>query len=401
MGGGGSSETSSSSTTEGTMGFAQLIHPEYGYFAAQAQEQAADAAAKVAQTQITNAMASMQQQFSSATKTLQPYTAAGAEALNKLNYFMGLQSYKPLAPTDIGAAPKSNLLTKADIDHDQVLQYLAGHTQTVDGKDITNKKGKVIGKEDPRTYYMGVGSGGGYMTPEQWQGASKDDITAVGNAALEAQIKQHLADQQNKYLKPLDDAQQELYKQKQAQYEQDLAIYNQQMDSYNKYSALAPATGDTVMEEIKKDPNYQFQLDQGIKGLAANSSAAGYLGSGRMLKELQTFGSGLAANAYGTMLSNLASIAGQGQQAATQQSNLYAGLGQGNANLLAGLGDTQANAKLAAGQARASAYLNAGTYIKPLEGKITTKSKSSTSTDSGGGGIGSILGGIGGIMGAF
>jgi hypothetical protein len=48
--------------------------------------------------------------------------------------------------------------------------------------------------------------------------------------------------------------------------------------------------------EILNDPNYQFQLEQGLGAIDKGAAASGMLGSGTRLMDLQKFGSGLASN---------------------------------------------------------------------------------------------------------
>lgn len=381
MGGGGGS--SSESTTQGTMGFAQMTDPVYGFLAAGEQSRAAEQAAEIATTTINQSIGSLREQFTRASGQLAPYTNSGTEAQDKLNWFLGLaplNPIQPIAPVKKGASEK------------EISDYIKGNTAYhVNGWDD---------KGGWRDIYMGVGSNPGREHTNFSEDKTKTGETAmfpgtsgyiqgfIGDPTIHSSVSSFLEDQKNPD-----------YQGKVDQYNQDMESYKQQKGFADQYNAKGPATIDDVAAEIQKDPNYQFQMDQGLKALTANSSAQGYLGSGRMLKELQTYGSGLAANAYGSMLSNLAQLAGQGQAAAFKTADYAAGLGQGISGLQAGLGDTLANSQLAAGQARASAFLTAGQKIVPLEGKTTTKS--STSGGGGGSGIGSILGGIGGILGAF
>lgn len=48
--------------------------------------------------------------------------------------------------------------------------------------------------------------------------------------------------------------------------------------------------------DVTKDPNYQFQFDQGIGAINKGAAASGMLGSGTRMLDLEKFGSGLASS---------------------------------------------------------------------------------------------------------
>jgi hypothetical protein len=162
---------------------------------------------------------------------------------------------------------------------------------------------------------------------------------------------------------------------------------------YDQYSAEGPFDSAEVQDRISNLPGYQAELEQGTKAIGGSASARGYLGSGRVLKELMNFGQNTLSKFYNSELDRLAQQAGMGANAASQTAQNAMGTGSAIGSLYQGLGDTKANAELARGNALSQALL-AGNQQYKVVGQ----------QDSGGGGlggIGSVLGGIGSIMGAF
>lgn len=115
------------------------------------------------------------------------------------------------------------------------------------------------------------------------------------------------------------------------------------------------------------DPAYNFLLGEGIKALNRGASSGGRLDSGESLKDLVSFGQGLASQDYGQainrqnlLLNRLAGNAGVGQSAA----NTTAGFGQNYANTLSNLfmnqGNNQASSIINQANARTGMYQNFG-----------------------------------------
>jgi hypothetical protein len=52
-------------------------------------------------------------------------------------------------------------------------------------------------------------------------------------------------------------------------------------------------------EELRADPGYEFRLTEGINALDRAAAARGLLSSGRVMREVQRYGEGLAAQEYG------------------------------------------------------------------------------------------------------
>lgn len=125
-------------------------------------------------------------------------------------------------------------------------------------------------------------------------------------------------------------------------------------------SGVAPG-GDLLrnfgLSDFEKDPGYDFRMAEGMKGITNSAAARGGLLSGAALKAAgrynQEFASNEFGNAYNRFNNNqtnkfnrLASLAGVGQQAATQIGN------QGIAT-----GNQIAQNQIGAGNARASGYI--------------------------------------------
>ena len=101
-------------------------------------------------------------------------------------------------------------------------------------------------------------------------------------------------------------------------------------------------------------PDYQFTLDQGIKGLDRSAAARGRLYSGGYGEDLTQYAQGLAAQQYGTYYNRLASMAGQGQVTA----NNLGAAGQNFANQYSNQRTNIGNARASGYQAQAGANQN-------------------------------------------
>lgn len=144
----------------------------------------------------------------------------------------------------------------------------------------------------------------------------------------------------------------------------------------------------TLFDQIRNTPGFQFQVEEGQKALERSAAARGSLRSGNTLKELQTFGQNVASTQFGDFQNRLAQLAGLGGGASAQAAGLSGALGGQVAGQFGNLGNTLANAELATGQARASSHLAGNQQFQTIGG-------------GGGGGLGSALGGIGSLVGAF
>jgi hypothetical protein len=122
---------------------------------------------------------------------------------------------------------------------------------------------------------------------------------------------------------------------------------------------------------FRQQPGYQFQVQEGEKGVRNNLAALGMKNSGAALKALTRFRTGLADQSYGTYMDRLSNLAGAGgnavsninstgSQTANAVNNSLSGMastltntGNNVANSLSGMGGTLQDA----GAARASGYV--------------------------------------------
>ena len=111
--------------------------------------------------------------------------------------------------------------------------------------------------------------------------------------------------------------------------------------------------------QFYQSPDYQFALDQGMKGLDRSAAARGRLYSGGYGQDLTNYAQGMATQNYGNYYNRLAGLSGTGQTTATNLGSL----GQNYANAYS---NQQANI----GNARASAYQG---YANALNGTYDSK----------------------------
>lgn len=79
-----------------------------------------------------------------------------------------------------------------------------------------------------------------------------------------------------------------------------------------------PMNSQQIYDQYLNNPAVQAQLALGQRQVMANASAQGLVGSGAMLKALQSNGQGIAAQNLGQMQSNLYNLAALGAQSANQ-----------------------------------------------------------------------------------
>jgi hypothetical protein len=102
----------------------------------------------------------------------------------------------------------------------------------------------------------------------------------------------------------------------------------------------------TAKKGFQETPGYQFQIEQGEKGVLNNMAALGMKNSGAALKALTRFRTGLASQEYGTYLNRLAGAAGMGQSQVNTNNSMMT---QGAQGIASSYGDV--------GAARASGYV--------------------------------------------
>lgn len=144
-------------------------------------------------------------------------------------------------------------------------------------------------------------------------------------------------------------------KQQQAQFDTTQANLQPWMDTgKNALSTLYDSlVGGPNAGKFQSSPGYQFAFDQGTKAVNANASARGLSMSGNRLKDLTTFGTGIADQDYNNWLSQLGTVAGFGQNA----NNTSATVANANSNAIGNNANQVANIDQSAAAARASGYV--------------------------------------------
>lgn len=111
--------------------------------------------------------------------------------------------------------------------------------------------------------------------------------------------------------------------------------------------------------DFYSSPDYQFAYDEGMRATNQSLARQGLSGSGAAMKKLTRFGQGLASQQLGNYKNSLAALAGVGQSATGQLSQL----GANTANNISA-------SQLRAGDARGSAYLNTGSAISGASNQL-------------------------------
>jgi hypothetical protein len=364
----------------------QQTSPWAAMVAGQFQNQAALSASAQAQEAINQAITSINRNYNQARYDVQPYRTTGVQALNQLNQYMGLDAYNPgKAPTAPIEPTIQNLLGK--VTDQQMQDYVGRNTHFVNnGK---NKLWQYTGanpnsvsnvtRPDGSMKYDGIGPGiyeSVASFPDPW--------AFLNTGSLKDSVRYGVAEEMSKQL-------QEQYGVDKDGYDQNLLEYNQNLEMYNKYKSEGPLSSQEVTDKITNLPGYQAELGQGINAIQKAGGAAGYLGSGRLLKELSGYGQNTLSKFYGNELSRLAGLAGSGQQAASQTAQGSMNQGNALAGMYSSLGDIKANSALAGGNALAQAFTAANQQFKVIGGQ----------GGGGMGGIGSLLGGIGSLYSAY
>lgn len=131
-----------------------------------------------------------------------------------------------------------------------------------------------------------------------------------------------------------------------------------------------PVVGGTATSDLssydqydwKTDPGYRFRMDEGMKAIERSAAARGVLGSGGTLRGATRFAQDYASNEYQRVFDRISSIAGRGQSAASQGSNIIVGTGQGVGSALINAGEARASGYVAQGNAWTNA-INQGAAL--------------------------------------
>lgn len=118
-------------------------------------------------------------------------------------------------------------------------------------------------------------------------------------------------------------------------------------------NALTPAQSPT--DWLRSTPGYQFNFDEGMRGLNTGLAGQGRLESGAAQREAVRYGQNYGDRIYSDQYNRLAGIAGSGQVASSQNQQG----GQNYANALTNINQQNANAKASSYQDGANAWTNA------------------------------------------
>lgn len=371
----------------------QQTAPWASYAAGQLGATAARAASDTYTQQLNNAILGMNQQYASAISGMRPYTQTGIEALDKLNQYLGLNPYVPTAPT----APKAPNLDEymKKVTSAQINDYINSNTNmqmvpnqagqefyfpVYTGEGAYNNIPQTLKNGPSGTTQLGTGL---YKDLGGIVGASTNVMSPYGQFSGNKQV-QELARKAiaNQMLQNADPS-----------YQAALTAYNNDLDTYNKAKAWAeqygtPLTQEQITQNITSTPGYSAELNQGIDAISKMAGAGGYVGSGRALKELMSYGQNTLSKYYNQTLNNLGQVAAAGQQASTTSGGYNTQFGNNLAQLYNSLGENQANSILAAAGARSNALVNANQQYSVI---------GQQSNGGGLGGLGSLLGGLGAI----
>lgn len=127
-------------------------------------------------------------------------------------------------------------------------------------------------------------------------------------------------------------------------------------EAYGLYASGQKYTSPTDL--VQQDPGYQFRLDQGTKALERSAAASGGLFSGKTGKALTEYSQGVASQEYGNAYNRLASLAGIGQSATSQQVNANQNQGTQLADLTTQVGNARASGYVGAANAGAQGTQN-------------------------------------------
>ena len=137
-----------------------------------------------------------------------------------------------------------------------------------------------------------------------------------------------------------------------------------------------------AMGTFQASPGYQYQVQQGLRGVDAGAAASGMLRSGATLKAEQTLGNNLANQDFGNYYNRLTGLSTQGLQAT-----------QGTVNLLSGQSTGQQNTLTSAAGNDASIFGNTAQGLQNAAGLAnknglfgTTGASGTTTFDGAGGG---------------
>lgn len=293
--------------------------------AASAQQRAADRATE-----------EQRRQYDQTREDMSPWRETGGAALNQLAYLMGIGGFGGGA----GGGSSSKALTEAQIREELLPQFTSqggGQGASNPLSRFTEKMGYPANNGGYVMVYNGSGNDGdiGRKVPFNQQQSNVDE------AGLNAAVQKRLQEQQ-------------------AQQQAAEAAGRKAAESDPQFGSLLRRF---TMDDYLEDPGYQFRLQQGEQAINRAAAAAGRYDSGRALKDLGEFNSGMASQEYGNaynrwnndqtnIFNRLSGVAGTGQQA----TNSLAQLGQNAATNIGNIQMQAGNAAAAGKMGSANAW---------------------------------------------
>lgn len=127
-------------------------------------------------------------------------------------------------------------------------------------------------------------------------------------------------------------------------------------------------------QEFEKDPGYQFRMDEGARAVDSGAAARNGLLSGAAMKAMQKYGQGFASNEYGNaynrftgdqqnMYNRLAGISGTGQQQMNQTNQMQSQGLNNAAGYMQDAAAARASGIVGANNARQSGYSGFGNVL--------------------------------------
>ena len=288
---------------------------------------ASSAASKAAQEGNLLAMLEAQRQEKKADAKAAPYEASGLEALNQLNYLMGLGDPTQLTRT------QSNFDAEGYLQNRKIAYDKAVNAKW--GKKKPAKAAALIAAADKQRAAM---------------------LAQPGTAfnAYKKAIQNKTVEDSPAFWKTRD--------------------VNGAGGQGEEYGQLQQRFNNQLFEQ---DPGYQFRMDEGARAVDSSAAARGGLLSGAAIKANQRYGQGFASNEYdnaynrftndqGNRYNRLASMAGQGQvqvgQSAARGSQFAGDMARG----FTGIGEAKGAGAVGASNARQSGYSQMGNTLMDL-----------------------------------
>lgn len=130
--------------------------------------------------------------------------------------------------------------------------------------------------------------------------------------------------------------------------------------------ALGPEAQAQAMESFQSSPGQSFLREQGEESIARQAAASGGLGGGALLADLQSFGTGVAAQDFQNNFNRLGQVSTQGQNAASQLAQGSLGTGTNIADLIRSISGGVAGLESGLGQQLAQAFGNSTNNMSNL-----------------------------------